>query len=193
MPKIILASASPQRRKLMAILGLPFLVRPSRHAKEITRLTSGCAALVKANALLKAKDIASRVRSGLVIGVDTVVYSGRGRLILKPKNLKQAKINLKELMAKPHWIYSGVAVVDAATGRTIVDHEKTKVFMDRLSDAEIDRYHRLVSPLDKAGGFDIEGKGALFIPRIEGCYFNVVGLPLAKLARMLKKFGVHVL
>ena len=191
MPKIILASASPQRRKLMAILGLPFTVRPSR-AKEISRLNAGHAALVKANALLKAKDIASRTKAGLVIGADTVVLSHRGRLILKPRDLKQAKANLKELMAKSHWVYSGVAVVDAATGRTIVDHEKTRVFMDRLSDAEIDRYHRLVPPLDKAGGFDIEGRGALFIPRIEGCYFNVVGLPLAKLARMLKKFGVHV-
>ena len=191
MPKIILASASPQRRKLMAILGLPFSVRPSR-AKEISRLNAGCAALVKANALLKAQDIASRLKSGLVIGADTVVLSHRRRLILKPKDLKQAKANLKELMAKPHWVYSGVAAVDAATGKTIVGHEKTKVFMDHLSDVEIDRYHRLVPPLDKAGGFDIEGRGALFIPRIEGCYFNVVGLPLAKLVKMLKEFGVYL-
>ena len=65
--------------------------------------------------------------------------------------------------------------------------------MTKITDQAIDRYHKLVSPLDKAGGFDIEGKGALFIPRIEGCYFNVVGLPLAKLAEMLKKFGVNVL
>ena len=65
--------------------------------------------------------------------------------------------------------------------------------MTKLTDKEIDRYHQFVPPLDKAGGFDIEGKGALFIPRIEGCYFNVVGLPLAKLAEMLKKFGVNVL
>ena len=65
--------------------------------------------------------------------------------------------------------------------------------MTKLTDKAIDRYHRFVSPLDKAGGFDIEGKGALFIPRIEGCYFNVVGLPLAKLAGMLKNFGVSVL
>lgn len=192
MRKIILASASPQRRKLMAVLGLPFTVRVST-LKEITRSNAGCAALVKTNALLKAKDIASRVGSGLVIGVDTVVCSARGRLIFKPKDLKAAKTDLKELMARPHWVYSGVAIVDAATGKTAVGHEKTRVFMDRLSGKAIDRYHRLVSPLDKAGGFDIEGKGALFIPRIEGCYFNVVGLPLARLRKMLEKFGVHVL
>jgi len=192
MKKIILASASPQRRNLMKILGLPFVVTPSR-AKESTRVTKGCAHLVKTNALLKALDVAQGLHEGIVIGSDTVVYSSKGRLILKPRNLQEAKEHLKELMAKPHWVYSGLAVVDAKTGHQELGYEKTKVFMTKLTDKEIDRYHRLVPPLDKAGGFDIEGKGALFIPRIEGCYFNVVGLPLAKLAVMLKKFGVSVL
>jgi septum formation protein len=192
MKKIVLASASPQRRKLMKILGLPFKVRPSR-AQEVTRLTRGCAHLVQANALLKARDVARDLREGLVIGSDTVVYSSQGRLILKPRDLNEAKKNLKELMAAPHWVYSGIAIVDAQTHREAVGWEKTKVFMSKLSDDEITRYHKIVSPLDKAGGFDIEGRGALFIPRIEGCYFNVVGLPLAKLAAMLKQFGVHAL
>ncbi|MBF0570504.1 MAG: septum formation protein Maf [Candidatus Omnitrophica bacterium] len=192
MKKLILASASPQRRKLMKILGLPFIVRPSR-AVEVGHVTKDCAHLVKANALLKALDVARRFQEGLVIGSDTVVYSSKGRLILKPRNMQEAKKNLKELMAKPHWVYSGVAIVDANTGRKEVGWEKTKVFMTKLKDRDIDRYHKLVPPLDKAGGFDIEGKGALFIPRIEGCYFNVVGLPLAKLAEMLRKFGVYAL
>jgi len=192
MKRIILASASPQRRKLMKILGLPFIVRPSR-ARETGTITNGCAHLVKTNALLKAQEVAYRMKEGIVIGSDTVVLSSKKRLILKPRNLKEAKKNLKELMDQPHWVYSGVAVIDAQSGRQEVGYEKTKVFMTGLSDSEIDRYHRLVSPLDKAGGFDIEGKGALFIPRIEGCYFNVVGLPLAKLAAMLKKFGIYTL
>ena len=84
-------------------------------------------------------------------------------------------------------------MVDAKSGRQETAVEKTKVFMTKLTDKQIDRYHQKISPLDKAGGFDIEGTGALFIPRIEGCYFNVVGLPLAKLAAMLKKFGVSAL
>jgi predicted Zn-dependent protease len=96
-------------------------------------------------------------------------------------------------MSAPHWVYTGVALIDTSTGDTLVDYEKTKVFMTALDDKEIDRYHKEVPPMDKAGGFDIEGRGGLFIPRIEGCYFNVVGLPLAKLAQMLKKFGVHAL
>jgi septum formation protein len=192
MKKLVLASASPQRRKLMKILGLPFVVRPSR-AQEITQLSRGPAHLVQANALLKARDVAKKMRDGLIIGSDTVVLSSKGRLILKPKDLKVAKKNLKELMAAPHWVYSGVAVIDVQSGRREVAFEKTKIFMAAMSDQSISRYHQHVSPLDKAGGFDIEGRGALFIPRIEGCYFNVVGLPLALLAKMLKKFGVHVL
>ncbi len=192
MKMLILASASPQRRNLMKILGLPFSVRPSR-AKETARLTQGCAHLVKTNALLKARDVATHFKDGIIIGSDTVVYSSKGRLILKPRDLREAKKNLKELMAKPHWVYSGLAIIDAKTGRQELGYEKTKVFMTKLSDKEIDRYHHFVPPLDKAGGFDIEGKGGLFIPRIEGCYFNVVGLPLAKLAVMLRKFGINAL
>ena len=192
MKKIILASASPQRRKLLKILGIPFMVSPSR-AVEIMKLTRGCAHLVRTNALIKAQEVSGRLKEGIIIGSDTVVLSYKGRLILKPRDMKEAKKNLKELMAHPHWVYSGVAIIDAKTGQTLVDYEKTKVFMTKLSDMAIDRYHQLVSPLDKAGGFDIEGKGALFIPRIEGCYFNVVGLPLAKLAEMLKEFGVYAL
>lgn len=176
----------------MRILDLPFVVKPSR-AEESSSLKGGVAALVKENALRKARQVASQVKSSLVIGSDTVVYSAKKRLILKPKDLKEAKRNLKELMENPHWVYSGVAVVDSSSGKTVVDYEKTKVFMRPLSDQAIDRYHAMVSPLDKAGGFDIEGKGGMFIHRIEGCYFNVVGLPLAKLAQMLKKFGVKVL
>ena len=192
MKKLILASGSPQRRKLMKILGLPFTVSLSR-AKESTRMTNGCAHLVQINALRKARDVARRRHIGIVIGSDTVVLSSGGRLVGKPRNMREAKRNLKELMAGPHWVYSGVAVVDARSGRKEVGFEKTKVFMTKISDQKIDRYHQLVSPLDKAGGFDIEGKGALFIRRIEGCYFNVVGLPLAKLVSMLKRFGVNAL
>jgi septum formation protein len=192
MKKIILASASPQRKELLKILKLPFIVRKSK-AQEISTITRGVAHLVKENALIKALDIAEETKEdALVIGADTVVYAD-GKLVLKPADLRDAKRNLKHLMKKPHWVYTGVAIVDTKTGKTLVDHEKTKVFMTKLSDAEIDRYHKDVPPLDKAGGFDIEGRGGLFIPRIEGCYFNVVGLPIAKLAQMLKKFGVHAL
>ena len=192
MTKIILASASPQRKNLMKILGLPFSIVPSK-AQEKDTISKDVIHLVEHNAYIKASDVASGLKAGIVIGCDTVVYSHKKRLILKPKDLKEAKKNLLELMEKPHWVYSGIVLVDAASGKTMIDYEKTKVFMNQLSSSQIDSYHRLVSPLDKAGGFDIEGRGALFIPRIEGCYFNVVGLPLAKLRMMLEKFKIKVL
>ncbi len=190
--KLILASASPQRKKLIKLLGIPVKVIPSK-AQEQDVITKDVKHLVEFNALLKAKEVASRVSSGIIIGCDTVVFSHTGRLILKPKDLKQAKYNLQELMEHPHWVYSGLALIDAKSGKTLVGCERTKVFMNPLTSKSIDRYHRKVSPLDKAGGFDIEGTGALFIPRIEGCYFNVVGLPLAKLAKMLNAFNVNIL
>jgi septum formation protein len=192
MKKIILASASVQRKNLMKLLKLPFVVQRSK-AEEICQIKTNVADLVKENAFIKALDVAEETKKdAIVIGADTVVYA-KGKLVLKPKDLKEAKKNLKELMSEPHWVYTGVALIDSSTGKSLVDYEKTKVFMTMLNDKEIDRYHKEVPPMDKAGGFDIEGRGGLFIPRIEGCYFNVVGLPLAKLAQMLKKFGVHAL
>ncbi|MFH1359693.1 MAG: Maf family nucleotide pyrophosphatase [Candidatus Omnitrophota bacterium] len=190
--KIILASASPQRHKLLKLIGIPFTTRPSK-VKELSTKTSHCASLVKKNALLKARDVADRVDSGIVIGADSLVYLGKRRIIGKPKNLKEAKKTLWMLSRHPQWIYTGLAIIDVESKKTIVDYEKTKVFMRKLSREEIDRYYRLISPLDKAGGFDIEGKGSLFIKKVHGCYFNVVGLPVAKLCEMLKKVGVSIL
>lgn len=192
MKKIILASGSVQRKKLLRMLGIKVRVSLS-HAKEIQRIKTTCASLVQENALIKARSVAAKERHGIVIGADSVVYIGNKKIIGKPRNLKEAKNNLKILFSKPHWVYTGVAVIDVENGKEIVDHEKTKIYMNYLSDKEIDRYHKKVSPLDKAGGFDIEGWGSIFIRRIEGCYWNVIGLPIAKLAKMLKKVGVTVL
>lgn len=189
---IILASASPQRKNLMNLMGLPYIIKPSQ-ADELKKITTTCTQFVKDNALIKAREVAKREKDAIVIGADTIVYVGGKQIIGKPKDMAQAKENLKLLMSRPHWVYTGVALIDTSSGKEIVDYEKTKIFMTKLTDAAIDEYYTHMSPLDKAGGFDIEGKGSVFIRKIEGCYFNVVGLPLAKLRLMLKKFGVHVL
>ncbi|MBU0467800.1 MAG: septum formation protein Maf [Candidatus Omnitrophica bacterium] len=192
MKKIILASGSAQRKKLLTMLGISFRVSLS-HSPESQKIKTTCSVLVKENALVKARSVAAKEKHGIVIGADSVVYIGNKKIIGKPRNLKEAKNNLKTLFSKPHWVYTGVAVIDVDTGKEIVDYEKTKIYMNSLSDSEIDRYHVKVSPLDKAGGFDIEGWGSIFIRRIEGCYWNVIGLPIAKLAKMLKKVGVSIL
>ncbi|VAX35896.1 Septum formation protein Maf [hydrothermal vent metagenome] len=190
--KIILASGSVQRKKLLKQIGLKFSVQPSA-AKEIMKIQTTCSALVKHNALLKVQDVAEKLKTGIVIGADTVAYMGNKKIAGKPKSLKEARDVLKILFNKPQWIYTGVAVIDVSTGQTIVDYEKTQVFMTHLTDKEIAAYHKRVNPFDKAGGFDIEGLGSVFIRRIEGCYSNVVGLPIAKVSNMLKKVGVSIL
>lgn len=188
MRKLILASRSPARRQLLKQVGLRFTVAESR-VRESRRLATGCADLVIANALLKARDVAGRFDSGVVIAADTVVLVGR-KIIGKPKNMRDAFRTLKLLSKKPQWVYSGIAVIDIDKGRTYTDCEKTKVSMYPLTDGQIRSYFRKVSPLDKAGSFDIQGMGGAFIDRIEGCYYNVVGLPLAKLARILARAGI---
>ena len=192
MKKIILASASPQRKNLLNLTGIPYTIIPSQ-ADELKKITTTCSQFVKDNALLKAREVSNKTGDGIIIGADTIVYVGNKKIIGKPRDLAQAKENLKLLMSHPHWVYTGVAVIDAKEKKEIVDYEKTKIFMTKISDRAIDEYYKHMSPLDKAGGFDIEGKGSVFIKRIEGCYFNVVGLPLAKLRMMLKKVGVHIL
>lgn len=192
MKKIVLASGSVQRKKLLRQLGLKFTVKVSG-SKEIQKIRTTPADLVMKNALLKARDVATKTKNAIVIGADTIVYIGNKRMILKPRSLKEAKRNLKILFSRPQWVYTGVAVIDAKTRRTVIDYEKTKVFMLSLTDKEIDRYYEKINPFDKAGGFDIEGWGSAFIDRIEGCYTNVIGLPMAKLTQMLKKVGIKIL
>jgi septum formation protein len=190
MRKIILASRSKARQALLRQIGLKFCVSLS-DVKESRDLKKGCAQLVINNALKKAKDVAEKMDSGVVISADTVVLVGK-KIIGKPKHIKDAFKTLKLLSRKPQWVYTGIAIIDIDNNKTYTDHDKTKIFMYHLTDSEIRNYFRRVSPLDKAGSFDIQGLGGIFIDRIEGCYYNVVGLPLAKLARILKKTGIHL-
>ena len=136
MKTIILASNSPQRKKLLKLLGVKFQVRPSR-ADELKKITSTCEKLVKDNALLKARDVARHSKNSVVIGADTVVYIGGKKLVGKPKDHQDARRILKILFARPQWVYTGIAVIDTRTGRTVVDYEKTKVFMIRLSERSL--------------------------------------------------------
>lgn len=192
---VILASRSKARRQLLRQMGLQFRVVGSR-AKEyhpglrkISRRS--CAELVMTNAVKKAADVAREHGSSVVIGADTVVLSG-GRIIGKPRDMRDAVRTLKVLSKKPQWVYSGIAVLDPSAGKVYTDYEKTKVYMYPLKDREIRRYLAKVSPMDKAGSFDIQGMGGIFIDRIEGCFYNVVGIPLGKLARALGRAGVRL-
>jgi len=191
MPRVILASKSKARIKLLKQIGLKFRIEISK-IKESRSLKIKCGDLVIMNALRKAQDVAGRFKSGVVIGADTMVLAGK-KVVGKPKdNLSAFKI-LKLLSKKPQWVYTGLAVIDIDKNKIFTAYDKTKIYMQSLSDEQIRSYFKKVSPLDKAGAFDIQGPGSIFIDRIEGCFYNVVGLPLSKLAKLLKKAGIDIL
>ncbi|MDO8489050.1 MAG: Maf and M48 domain-containing protein [Candidatus Omnitrophota bacterium] len=189
--KIYLASKSKARKKLLEKFGLKFRVFPSKAKEVAKRGNLSYAQLVKNNACNKAKDVASRVKEGIIIAADTICVQN-GLIFGKPKNIQDARFMLKKLSSAPQWLYTGLAVIkkDKNTEKLVVDYEKTKVHMDRLTDKEISKYFKQASPMDKAGSFDIQGKGAFFIKKIDGCFYNVVGLPLRKLYRIFRRFGV---
>ena len=190
MRKIILASKSKARRKLLKQIGLKFRVAGSR-VREKQRLEGRCRDFVIANALRKARDVAARTDSGVVIGADTVVLVGK-KIIGKPKTISDAHKALRILSKSAQWVYTGIAVIDVDNGRAYTDYEKTKVYMYPLTDKQITHYFKKISPFDKAGSFDVQGPGSIFIDRIEGCFYNVVGLPVAKLAKIFRKIGIEI-
>lgn len=190
---IYLASASPRRRELMEQLGLEFSVVVSNiDENEAAGEKVSPGSLVEELSLRKAGKVAGDLNRGLVIGSDTVVV-WRDRILGKPRDRQDAVEMLNCLQGDRHWVFSGLAVIDAETGKTHLSHEKTRVFFRAAGADEIKRYVDTGEPVDKAGAYAIQGLGSVFVKGIEGCYFNVVGLPLARLAAVLKEFGVDVL
>ncbi|MCQ9207244.1 MAG: Maf family protein [Omnitrophica bacterium] len=187
----MLASRSRARRSLLKQAGFKFRVAVSRKKEKRKYSKENLSRFVIENALEKCRDVADRYESGIVIAADTVVLAGK-QLITKPRNVKDAQRTLKLISRAPQWVYTGLAVIDIDNNKVYTVSEKTKIYMHRLSDKTIKAYFKKVSPLDKAGSFDIQGPGAMFINRVEGCFYNVVGLPMAKLARILERIGVDI-
>jgi len=188
--QVFLASDSPRRKKLLAyILGNKFKVIRHLHNEDID--VKGPIKYVKANAYGKALEGSSRIRSGIVIGADTIVVC-RGAILGKPGTKKKALNMLRYISGKPVLVISGVAVFDTKKKRLFYGHEKTVVKIKKLSDSEIRKYVGTGEPLDKAGAFAIQGKGSFLVEWIEGDYFNVVGLPISKLSSLLRSAGVRI-
>lgn len=192
-PHLVLASASPRRAKLLSQIGLTFEIRPSNVAEPSHNAYSNkpASAVTQELALLKARAVARQRAEGVIIGADTLV-SFEGRLLGKPIDDAEALEMLTQLSGTCHAVVTGVALMDAATGREVVWAETTKVYFRELRSAEITAYIESGEALDKAGGSGIQGRGAAFVKRIEGCYFNVVGLPLASLVEHLSNFQLNV-
>ena len=185
--KIILASASPRRSELLKKWGVPFTVNPS-HVNEMTDRVRPFA-IVKELALRKADSVARGLDAGIVIGADTIVVL-RGKIIGKPRDPGHAEKILGRLNGTRHKVYSGVAVVDAASGKRAVAYEVSTVTMRPLSREEIKRVS--TKHLDKAGAYAVQENSDAFVEKIEGEYFNVVGLPYGKLRSLLKPYGISL-
>lgn len=186
---IILASASPRRRELLQMLGVSDLkVIPADTNEEVSAPSPE--ETVQAIALQKAKAVAAAAGTGdIVIAADTLVYHGQ-KALGKPKNSEEAFLMLRALSGCRHAVYTGVALVQGV--RELAFSEKTDVFFRELSDGEIRAYINTGEPMDKAGAYGAQGRGAVFIERIDGDFFNVMGLPLCRLVLMLRGFGVDL-
>ena len=191
--EIILASGSPRRKELMELFGLPFTVRVS-DADESTDPELPPYFIVEQLSLLKASAVASELKAegeeAVVIGADTVVVLN-GAILGKPADKTDAKNMLKALSDNWHSVLTGVTVMNTKNAKSESFYVETKVHFIKLTEEQIDRYIASGEPMDKAGAYGIQGKGGLFVDKIDGDYFNVVGLPLCKLSAVLKEeFGI---
>jgi len=188
---LYLASSSPRRRMLLERLRLPFFVL-AKPVNEVLDVEAPPRRQAEILAERKARVAAGDVSQGLVIGADTLVVCS-GRVLGKPADAREAEKMLRLLQGRQHDVYTGVTVVEKPAGRVLVACEQTRVKFKPLTESEIKRYVATGEPLGKAGAYAAQGLGAIFIDGIKGCFFNVVGLPVARLAQMLKEFGVDVL
>ena len=198
-PQLILASRSPRRRQLLAHLGLPFRVVISQVEEDLAPVATGRPEeLAEALALAKAEAVASEEGEGIVIAADTIVVDGE-TILGKPKHGSEAAAMLRRLRGKTHRVITGLAVVDAGSGQRAASHVVTSVRMRPYSHAEIAAYVAHGDPLDKAGAYAIQDE--TFHPVAsydavpagrQGCYCNVVGLPLKALATLLRRAGLDI-
>lgn len=191
--RLILASASPRRRELLERLGLPFEVRPSGIEEP---LAAGVPASTLATTLARAKaaDIADRLRAAgeaaLVLGADTLVVLD-GQPLGKPTSQGDARAMLRALRGRSHEVVTAVVVRDAEpAGRELTEAVVSQVLMRDYTDDEIAAYVATGEPDDKAGAYAVQGRGRRLVSRVDGCYTNVVGLPLRTTARLLQAFGL---
>ena len=189
---VILASKSPRRKELLEQMGIVFSCIPSQ--KEEQLLFDSPAKVVKQLAFQKAEDILQQTKGDvLVIGSDTVVACEE-QILGKPKSEEEAFFMLKRLQGRQHFVYTGVALLsregDKVAEKILEEH--TAVTMYPMTDAEISSYIATKEPMDKAGAYAIQGKGALYIQKMEGDYYTVVGFPIARVYQELKEMGLGI-
>jgi len=187
-PTLILASSSPRRKELLALLGMPFVVRPAE-VEEVNHTGESPAAMVVRLSQAKAQAALAHTEGGLIVAADTTVCLG-GKALGKPADMAEAVAMLRTLRARPHIVCSGITLIHEPSGWTRTELAETKVWMRDYSDEEIAAYVTSGDPLDKAGAYAIQHPGFDPISRVAGCYANVMGLPLCHLYRLLREIGL---
>ncbi|MBA3890562.1 MAG: septum formation inhibitor Maf [Gemmatimonadaceae bacterium] len=185
--RVILASASPRRRELMTLIGIPHEVRPA-DIDESYLAGESPHAHAERLAREKALAIAATEPEAVTIGSDTIVVIG-GKVLGKPRDRDHARSMLRQLSGRTHEVMTGVAV--SREGRTVSGVETVRVAFRKLTDPEIDAYIDTGEPMDKAGAYGIQGFGATIVSKVNGDYFAVMGLPLNRLARQLETVGLR--
>ncbi len=191
MKELILASASPRRREILAKTGLEFRVDAGDYEEKMD-LGLEPHKLARFLSREKARAVAGRYGNAIIIAADTFIVF-KDKLLGKPRTAGEARKMLVMLSGKAHVVITGFTILDTGAGKKLSGSMETKVFFKKLTPKEIETYVRSKEPLDKAGAYAIQELGAVLVRKIEGDYFNVMGLPLSALADGLKKFGVHVL
>lgn len=191
MKELFLASQSPRRKMLLEQVGVPFTVFPS-DVDETIEPNINPAEVVQILAARKAEHAArqlSEIPSAVVLAADTIVVL-HDQVLGKPKDREDAFEMLRMLQNKWHHVMTGIVLIDTATGERLAHVEKTRVLVRPLTPGAIWNYIDSGEPLDKAGAYGIQGLGALLVEKLDGCYFNVVGLPIYSVSVMLARFGI---
>jgi len=187
---LILASASPRRRELLTQIGVSFVVEVS-DVEEVIDSSLSPELQVQSLARQKAEAVASNHTDGIVLGADTIVVAD-GKILGKPHDETEAKTMLASLSGGWHQVMTAIAFVDAGNKNTWTSTEITDVKFRNLTDDDIAAYVATGESMDKAGAYGIQGYGALLVERIEGCYNNVMGLPLQQVASGLRNWGINL-
>lgn len=194
MENIILASASQRRQELLKRILENFQIIVSDFDESSIPFKNNIPSYVMNLAEGKARSVSKKIMdqdNNLIIGCDTIV-AFNNRILGKPKDKKDAFEMLQALSDNEHEVYSGLAILDVKSNKIIKDFVCTKVKFSKLTSSQIEKYINTGDPMDKAGAYGIQGKAGVFVENINGCYYNVVGLPLNKLNSMLMEMGVNL-
>lgn len=186
---IILGSQSPRRREILSFFSIPFRQISSDFDEDSIPFKGDPRAFVQKIAQEKANKLLKQYPNEIILTADTTVALD-GRLFQKPASLSEAKEMLLTLSGQTHQVFSGVCVTTGAS--SWVESETSQVELHKLTENQIDTYHKTIFPLDKAGGYAIQQNGSIIVKRIEGCYYNIMGLPLATLRRLLLHVGIDL-